>query len=90
MINKEITAMKNTKVDFGPRCFKCNKKVPLAQQASLRFEKTGICSHCAKDTYNGFMKFDLTPGNKPISMGLTLFDDGIVHATFETLNCSEE
>lgn len=55
--------MKNTKVDFGPRCPRCNKKVPPAQQSSLRFFNTGVCANCA-DEYNGAIRIALHAGTQ--------------------------
>ena len=49
------------KVDFGPRCPRCNKKVPPAQQSTLRFINTGVCSHCAYE-YNGALRIALQAG----------------------------
>lgn len=59
--------MKNTKVDFGPRCTRCNKKVSPSQQSTLRFERTGVCAHCANE-YNGALRIAITPGSHALEM----------------------
>lgn len=53
---------KNVKVDFGPRCPRCNKKVPPAQQSTLRFINTGVCTHCHYE-YNGTLRIAIPAGH---------------------------
>ena len=53
--------MKNTKVIQGWYCTKCNKRIPEAQQATLRVIRTGVCSKCANE-YSGAIQFMLLPG----------------------------
>lgn len=43
--------MKNKKVDFGWRCFKCNRKLPDSWIDS-QVEKTGICKACSTTSHS--------------------------------------
>lgn len=53
--------MKRTKVIQGWYCTRCNKRIPEAQQSTLRVIRTGVCAKCANE-YSGAIQFMLLPG----------------------------
>lgn len=63
--------MKKPKYTNGLHCFKCGHKIPDAQLATLRVERTGICSKCAKyysPSNSLTIALQLDPGTTPAQL----------------------